>query len=151
MLLLRFGCAWFIFVWAANKFFAPQQYIKLARYFDGVDIGLWQVYMIAGVQIALCILVFAGWARIASYGALAVMHAYSVYRQLPGYFDPFRIDENGFPVNRNMTISLCALLAMVALWLLRHRDHWSLDAILEKRSIPNTRHAQASDRPAVTE
>jgi len=51
-------------------------------------------------------------------------------RQLPQYLDPFEINDNGFPVNRNVTIALCAFLAMVALWLLRHRDHWSLDELL---------------------
>jgi len=133
LLLLRIGCAWFIFVWAVNKIFAPLQYQKLAKFFDSIDLGLWQVYAIAAVQIVICLLVFAGWARIVSYAALAAMHGFSIFRQWPQYLAPFEINDNGFPVNRNITVALCAFLAMLALWLLRHRDHWSLDVLLAAR------------------
>ncbi len=133
LVLLRIGCAWFIFVWAVNKILAPVQYQKLAKYFDSIDLELWQVYAIAGVQIVICLLVFAGWARIVSYAALAAMHGFSIFRQWPQYLAPFEINADGFPVNRNVTISLCAFLAMLALWLLRHRDHWSLDVLLSAR------------------
>lgn len=133
LVLLRIGCAWFIFVWAVNKLLAPQQYQKLAKYYDAVDLGLWQVYAIAGAQIVICLLVFAGWARIVSYAALAAMHGFTILREWPKYLDPFAINDEGFPVNRNVTVALCAFLAMLALWLLRHRDHWSLDAVLAAR------------------
>jgi hypothetical protein len=133
LLLLRIGCAWFIFVWAVNKIFAPLQYQKLAKFFDSIDLGLWQVYAIAAVQIVICLLVFAGWARIVSYAALAAMHGFSIFRQWRQYLAPFEINDNGFPVNRNITVALCAFLAMLALWLLRHRDHWSLDVLLAAR------------------
>ncbi len=133
LLLLRIGCAWFIFVWAVNKFLAPVQYQKLAKFFDSIDLGLWQVYAIAAVQIVICLLVFAGWARIVSYAALAAMHGFTIFRQWPQYLAPFQINDDGFPVNRNVTVALCAFLAMLALWLLRHRDHWSLDVLLEAR------------------
>jgi len=133
LLLLRIGCAWVIFVWAVKKIFAPVQYQKLAKYFDSIDLGLWQVYAIAGVQIVICLLVFAGWTRIVSYAALAAMHGFTIFRQWPQYLAPFEINDDGFPVNRNVTVALCAFLAMLALWLLRHRDHWSLDAVLATR------------------
>ncbi|MEO9874218.1 MAG: DoxX family membrane protein [Anderseniella sp.] len=135
LLLLRIGCAWFIFVWAVNKIFAPVQYQKLAKYFDSIDLGLWQVYAIAGAQILICLLVFVGWARIVSYAALAAMHGFTIFRQWPQYLAPFEINDDGFPVNRNVTVALCAFLAMLALWLLRHRDHWSLDAVLAGRKV----------------
>jgi hypothetical protein len=134
---LRIGCAWFIFVWAANKVFAPQQYVKLAKYFDGIDLGLTQVYAIAGIQIVICLLVFVGLGRIVSYGALAAMHGFTIFRQWPQYLDPFLVNDDGFPVNRNVTVALCAFLAMLALWLLRHRDHWSLDVMLARRKSAN--------------
>lgn len=133
LLILRCGCGWFIFVWAVNKFLAPKQYQQLAKWFDKVDIDLTQVYIIAGLQVAVCVCVFIGWARIYSYALLAAIHGYTVYRQWPKYLDPFEINEKGFPINRNVTVSLCALFAMIALWLLRHRDHWSLDAFLKNR------------------
>ena len=133
LLILRFGCAWFIFVWAVNKIVAPKQYQQLAKYVDKVDVSLTAVYAIAIVQIIICLCVFIGWARIVSYGLLALIHGFSVYRQWPKYLDPFEINERGFPINRNVTVALCALCAMVALWLLRRRDGWSLDVWLARR------------------
>jgi len=131
--ILRFGVAWFIFVWAVNKILAPQQYQNLAKWIDKVDVSLAQVYTIAGVQIVICLMVFLGWKRGLSYALLALMHGYTIWRQLPKYLDPFEINERGFPINRNVTVSLAVFAAMVALWLLRHRDRWSLDFWLRQR------------------
>ncbi|MEM7508519.1 MAG: hypothetical protein AAF415_17450 [Pseudomonadota bacterium] len=132
-LLLRFGVAWFIFVWAVNKLLAPAQYQQLASWFDKVDVSTGQVYSIAVVQIVICLCVFAGWQRIVSYAALAAIHGYTVYRQWEKYIAPFEINDKGFPVNPNVTDSLAVLFAMVALLLLRHRDHWALDARSKRR------------------
>lgn len=131
-LLLRFGLGWFIFVWAVNKILAPQQYQQLARHFDSLDLGQAQVLGIAALQIALCLMVFAGWKRIFSYAGLFAIHAYTVSRQWEKYIAPFEINEHGFPINRNVTDSLAVLFAMAALWLFRHRDHWSLDMRLRR-------------------
>ena len=134
LLILRIGCAWFIFVWAVNKFLAPAQYQQLAQHFDKLTLDETQVLVIAAVQVVICLCVFVGWARLYTYALLAAMHGYTVYRQWPKYIDPFEINDNGFPINRNVSVSLCALLAMIALWLLRHRDHWSVDAMIRGKS-----------------
>ena len=57
------------------------------------------------------------------------MHGFTVFRQWPQYLAPFEINDNGFPVNRSVTVALCAFPAMLPLWLQRHRDHWSLDLL----------------------
>ena len=128
MLLLRFGCAWFIFVWAVNKFTAPGQYQNLAKHFDKLDLGIMQVYAIGAVQIVVCVLVFLGLWRTISYAALALLHFPTILRIWPKLIDPFAVSERGFPVNRNSAIALAILMAMSALWLLRDRDFWSMDA-----------------------
>lgn len=133
MLLLRVGCAWFIFVWAVNKFFAPGQYQFILKRFDKIEADLWAVYAIAAVQTLICVLVFIGLWRGVSYLALALLHAGTIYRIWPKLIDPFEISEKGFPVNRNSAIALGIFLAMVALWLLRDRDKWSVDAWLQRR------------------
>lgn len=133
ILLLRLGCAWFIFVWAVNKFTAPGQYQGLVKHFDKLEIDLTQVYAIGALQAAVCLLVFVGLWRTLSYAALALLHAGTIWRIWPRLIDPFEISEKGFPVNRNSAIALAIFLAMLALWLLRDRDRWSLDAWLARR------------------
>ena len=134
LLIMRLGLAWFIFLWAAHKIIVPGQYKNLARHFDGIDISVAQVYGVAGIQIALCIMVAVGLFRLFSYSGLALMHFYTVTRRLEGFFDPFALSERGFPIHRNQVIDLAVLGAFIALILLIHRDHFSLGAWLNKRN-----------------
>lgn len=133
MLLLRWGCAWFIFVWAVAKFTAPGQYRFIMKRFDGVEVDLTWVYVIGAAQILVCVAVFLGAFRTVSYAALAAMHGFTITRVWERLIDPFAVSEKGFPVNRNSSIALAVFLAMLALWLLRHRDKWSLDGWLRRR------------------
>ena len=133
LLLLRVGCAWFIFVWAVNKFLAPGQYAFILKRFDGIEAEALQVYAIGAVQVVICVLVFLGFWRAFSYAALALLHAGTIYRIWPRLIDPFEISGKGFPVNRNSAIALGIFLAMVALWLLRERDIWSVDGWRARR------------------
>ncbi|MEI4231814.1 hypothetical protein [Roseovarius sp. D22-M7] len=132
LLILRLGLAWFIFLWAAHKVITPGQYQTLAAHFDGLDLGLVQVYAIAGVQIALCLMAAVGLLRYLSYGGLLVMHAFTVSRRWEGFLDPFALNDSGFPVNRNQVIDLAVLAAFIALVLLIRRDHFSLGAWLAR-------------------
>lgn len=133
LLLMRLGLAWFIFLWAAHKVITPKQYQGLARHFDGVDLDFTTIYAVAAVQIALCLLVAIGAVRWVSYPALAVMHLFTVLRRWEGFWDPFALNDRGFPIHRNQVIDLAVLAAMVALVLLIHRDHWSVGAWYRKR------------------
>lgn len=132
LLVLRLGLAWFMFLWAAHKVITPKQYQNLARHFDGVDVSLAQVYALGGVQIALCVLVVIGVFRYFSYGSLLVMHFFTVTRRWEGFFDPFAVNDRGFPVNRNQVIDLAVLGAFIALVLLIRRDHFSIGGWLAR-------------------
>ncbi|MEP1588752.1 MAG: hypothetical protein ABJR46_11820 [Tateyamaria sp.] len=133
LFVLRLGLIWFIFLWAAHKIILPNQYRSLARNFDGVDPSVFQVYGLAVGQIVLCVLALVGIARLYSYGALLMMHAFTVSRRWEGFLDPFALNERGtFPIHRNQVIDLAVLAAFIALVLLRHRDHFSLGAWLER-------------------
>ena len=101
LLILRIGLVWFIFLWAIHKIIAPVQYQSLVRYIDGVDISLSQVHGLGAAQILICALALLGIFRYFSYGALALMHLFTVTRRWEGIFDPFTVNEDGFPVNRN--------------------------------------------------
>ncbi len=133
LLILRLGLAWFIFLWAAHKIITPKQYQGLARHFDGVSLEFWQIYAAAGLQILICLAVALGAVRWLSYPALMIMHFFTVLRRWEGFFDPFALNDRGFPIHRNQVIDLAVLCAMIALILLIHRDHWSLGAWWQKR------------------
>lgn len=132
LLVLRVGLAWFLLVWAVNKILAPAQYQKIWGYFYGIDIGASVPYLMAAGQILVCIAMMLGLWRVVSYGLGVAMHAVTVAIITPALIAPFVINDNGYPTNRNQAIALAALGGFTALWLMRHRDHWSLDVWLRK-------------------
>ena len=132
LFILRVGLAWFLLVWAVNKILAPGQYVKIWGYFYGIDLGASMPYAMAAGQIAVCIAMVLGLWRVVTYAAGFAMHAVTVAIISPALIAPFAINDNGFPVNRNQAIAVAALAGFAALWLLRHRDHWSLDARRKK-------------------
>lgn len=134
LLVLRLGLAWFIFLWAAHKIITPGQYQGLAQNFDGVALELSTIYVIAGVQIILCLLMATGTLRYISYSALALMHAYTVSRRWEGFLDPFALNDRGFPIHRNQVIDIAVLAAFVALILMIPRDHFSIGAWWRRRN-----------------
>ena len=133
LLILRLGLIWFIFLWAAHKLITPGQYQDLARNVDGVEVSLGQVYGMAAVQIAICVLALIGAFRLFSYGGLLVMHFFTVTRRWEGFFDPFAVNKHGFPIHRNQVIDLAVLAAFIALVLLIRRDHFSLGGWLARQ------------------
>ena len=132
LLILRLGLAWFLTVWAVNKILAPVQYQKIWGYFHGYEIGASAPYYMAAAQIAICACIALGLWRVVTYALGFLMHGVTVIVILPALVAPFVV-EKGFPTNRNQAIALAVLGAFAALWLLRHRDHWSLDAWLAGR------------------
>lgn len=136
LFILRIGLAWFIFLWAAHKVITPKQYQQLAKYFDGVEVSFIEIYAVAALQIALCVLAVLGTFRPISYGGLALMHFYTVTRRWDGFFDPFAINAKGFPIHRNQVIDLAVMAAFIALILLIHRDHFSVGGWLRRHQGP---------------
>lgn len=132
LLILRLGLAWFLVVWAVNKILAPAQYQKIWGYFHGLDIGASMPLVMGAAQIVICLAMALGLWRVVTYALGFIMHAVTIAVILPSLIAPFVI-EKGFPTNRNQAIAVAALAGFAALWLLRHRDHWSLDAWLARR------------------
>lgn len=133
LLILRLGLVWFMFLWAVHKVITPGQYRALAQNFDGVELSFAQIYTVAGVQMAICALAAVGVLRFASYGALAGMHFYTLTRRWEGFLDPFALNDQGFPINRNQVIDLAVMAGFIALLLMISRDHWSLGGALRRR------------------
>lgn len=132
LLIMRAGLVWFIFLWAIHKVITPKQYQQLAKWIDGVDISFAQIYGVAALQLLVCALAIIGIFRYFSYSALLLMHFFTVTRRWERFFDPFAINEKGFPVNRNPVIDLAVLGALIALVLLIKRDNWSLGGYLTR-------------------
>ena len=132
LLILRLGLAWFIALWAIHKIITPKQYQGLARHFDGVEVSILQIYIVAGIQIFLCVLAVLGLFRLVSYGSLLIMHFFTVTRRWECFFDPFALNDNGFPIHRNQVIDLAVLCAFIALIMLIHRDHFSIGGWLRR-------------------
>ncbi|MEM9231882.1 MAG: hypothetical protein AAGB10_19995 [Pseudomonadota bacterium] len=132
LFILRLGLIWFLFLWAIHKVITPGQYQQLARHFDDVDLSLLQVYGIAAAQLLVLGLALVGIFRPFTYGAMAVMHLFTVLRRWERFLDPFAVNDQGFPVNRNAVIDLAVLGAMIALVLLIHRDHFSVGGWLKR-------------------
>ena len=109
LLILRVGLAWFMFLWAIHKVITPKQYQGLAKNFDGIALSFEQIYLVAAVQIGLCVLTALGVLRPFSYSALAVMHFFTVTRRWEGFFDPFALNDRGFPIHRNQVIDADAI------------------------------------------
>ena len=136
LFILRIGLAWFIFLWAAHKVITPKQYQQLAKYIDGVEVSFTEIYLVAALQIVLCVLAVLGAFRPISYGGLAFMHFFTVTRRWDGFFDPFAINAKGFPIHRNQVIDLAVMAAFIALILLIHRDHFSVGGWLRRHQGP---------------
>ena len=132
LFILRLGLIWFIALWAIHKLLATSQYQSLAKNIDKIEVSAFQVQAVGSVQLLICALALLGILRPFSYGALALMHAFTISRRWERFFDPFAISERGFPVTRNMVIDLAAMGAFIALILLIHRDHFSLGAWLKR-------------------
>ncbi|MBL4756834.1 MAG: hypothetical protein JKY32_04085 [Rhizobiales bacterium] len=132
LLILRVGLAWFLFVWAVNKILVPGQYVRIWGYFHGIEIGPQMPYYMGAAQIVICVAMAIGLWRVVTYALAFLMHGVTVAIILPTLIAPFEV-VNNFPVNRNSSIALAAFAGFAALWLLRHRDHWSLDCWLKDR------------------
>ncbi len=137
LVILRVGLAWFLFVWAVNKLLAPAQYEKIWGYFHGIEIGSTLPLVMGWAQIVICLAIALGLWRVVSYALGFLMHGVTVAVILPSLLAPFVI-KDGFPTNRNQAIALAVLAGFAALWLLRRRDNWSLDAWLAARRAQGT-------------
>lgn len=134
ILLLRLGAGWFLFVWAVHKILLPKQYNSIWKNFHGMDIGETVAIAIGVIQIIVCICIFVGYQRIYSYAIGFLIHGFTTLALIQRLIDPWKINDKGtFPPNRNTVIVVAALSAFAAIWLLRHRDHWSLDVWLKSR------------------
>ena len=146
LLLLRLGLGYFLLVWGVNKFLAPKQTVAIWGYFYGVDIAAWLPQLFGAGETLVAVAIIAGLARRLSYGAGLLIHGVTVVVILDRLVAPFVI-EDGFPVNRNLSVSVPALMAFAAIYLMRARDTWSLDHWMARRGAKSDPEKQPNSSP----
>ncbi len=132
VLVLRLGLGWFLMVWGVTKILAPGQAVKLYAYFHGVDLGAWMPYAMGGAEIALAAAIVLGLFGRVSYALGLLAHTVTIMVISGALLAPFVV-EDGFPSNRNQSVAVAAWVGFIALYLLRGRDAWSLDAWIARR------------------
>jgi len=142
LLLLRFGLGYFLFVWGVTKLLAPAQTVAIWGYFYGVEIDAALPYLMGGGELVLALAILFGVWRVVAYAVGFLVHGVTVVVISGSLLDPFAI-EDGFPVNRNASVSLPALTGFALLWLARARDAWSADVWWRRRRAEAARAGDA--------
>ena len=146
LLILRLGIGAFLLVWASLKFLRPEWMANVFRGTYGQD---WVTkenidtlsLVIGSAQLLLVVLFILGVWRTLTYGAVTVMHATGITGALvTGNLlfkgglakafatNTFEIGYTSFPANLLWT-SVTTLAALVALFMLRHADRYTVDGL----------------------
>ena len=119
---LRISLGLFLLLWALGKFAVPQGTVGIWKGFYGITIGPSAPYLLGAAETALSLAILLGlWRRI-SYGLGFLLHLVSVVASWRQLLHPWSGRGNdlflaGVPV----------LGALLALYLLREADVWSVD------------------------
>lgn len=119
--LIRLAIAGFLMVWVCDKLFNADGAVKtFSKYYFGLS-GDTVMLGIGVVQLVLVLAFAAGLFKTLTYGAVALMHAFSTFASYERYLDPFARPNILF------WAAVPVLAAMIALFILRNRDRmWTL-------------------------
>ncbi len=122
LLALRVTLGVFFLQWGVEKFVVPENTVAIWGHFYGLNVSPAVGYLFGAVEIAIAGCLFLGVFRTVAYGAALGLHTVTVlvtWRQL--------IDPWGDPANHLFIAGVPVLGALLALFLLRHRDRGILD------------------------
>ncbi len=113
---MRISIGLFFLVWAIEKLVAPEvtQRVFKAFYFSEIPIAV--SYGIGIVQTLIILVFLAGLFKTVSYGALLVMHLFSVLSTYEPLLNPYE------PPNHLFWAGVPVLGALIALFMLRDQD-----------------------------
>ena len=149
LLILRLGIGVFLFVWASLKFLRPEWMHNVFRNTYQLSFvtkdNIETLSLVGGTaQMLLVVLFMVGLWRTLTYGAVTLMHATGIVGALlTGNLlfkgglvkaistGTFAIGYTQFPANLLWT-SVTTLAALVALFLLRHADRWTIDGLRKR-------------------
>ena len=142
LLILRLGIGAFLLVWASLKFLRPEWMVNVFRNTYQLDwITADYAYAVGSLQLILVLAFIFGLFRTISYGLTTIMHGTGIIGALLGgnvlfkggiigavTSSTFEIGYTQFPANLLWT-SVSTLAALVALFLLRHADRYTIDGL----------------------
>ncbi|MEL6751816.1 MAG: hypothetical protein AAFO70_07025 [Pseudomonadota bacterium] len=142
LLILRLGIGAFLLVWASLKFLRPEWMVNVFRNTYQLDwVTADYAYAVGTIQLILVLAFIFGLFRTISYGLTTIMHGTGIIGALLGGNVLFKggiigavtsgnfvIGYTSFPANLLWT-SVSTLAALVALFLLRHADRYTIDGM----------------------
>lgn len=128
LFLIRIALAYFFMVWGINKLLTADQTTKLFDYFYALSLPATAPYALGLAEAVLALAIAVGLWRRPIYLIALLVHSVTILVTIGSLATPFRI-EDGFPVNRMYAASVPTWGALVALYLLRDRDRWSLEGL----------------------
>ncbi|EFL88673.1 hypothetical protein [Ahrensia sp. R2A130] len=145
LLIIRLTTGAFLFVWASLKFLRPEWMVNVFKGTYGLDwVTADYAYAVGGLQMAIVLLFLLGLFRTPVYAFITAMHATGIIGALlsgsllfkGGLIKAlstgnFEIGYVNFPANLLWT-SVATLGALVALFLLRHGDRYSIDGLRKR-------------------
>ncbi len=124
LLIMRISAAAFMIAWTSLKFRVPQSFENIFHKFYGLHFVTQDLASIVGGIQMLVVLAFAiGFLRTYTYGAVLLMHGVGTLSSIPNL-----IDYTTYP-NQLMWAAVPALGSMIALFLLRADDAFSVDGM----------------------
>lgn len=134
LLMIRAGIATVFFMWTIDKFINPGHAAAVFKKFYMIpSLSSVAAYVIGGVQMAIILAFLAGFLRTWSYGIVLTLHAISTFSSWGKYIDPWT-----YP-NLLFFAAIPMLAACVGLWLMRDLDTYTVDGLLEKKSVISSR------------
>ncbi|MHB1219460.1 MAG: DoxX family protein [Alphaproteobacteria bacterium] len=137
LLFIRLALGYFFAVWGINKLLTPDQTAEIFGYFYGMRVPPWLPDTLGVAETALAAAIVVGLWRRPAYLAGLLVHTTTIVVTARSLAMPFLL-EDGFPVNRLYAASVPTWAALIALYMLRADDRWSIDA-WRRRAQPDER------------
>lgn len=119
--LIRLATAGFLLIWVADKLLNSTRAMQtFSKYYTEIPDGA-AMLAVGVIQLIIVVAFAAGLFKTLSYGAVTLMHAVSTFASYKVYMDPLARPNILF------WAAVPVLAAMIALFVLRHRDRlWTL-------------------------
>jgi len=145
LLTIRLGVGAFLIVWASLKFLRPEWMVNVFKNTYKQEWATQELsYIVGALQLLVVVIFILGLWRTVTYAFISLMHATGVVGTLLGgsllfkgglikaiSTGEFIIGYTRFPSNLLWT-SVATLAALIALFILRHQDGWTIDGIRKR-------------------